>query len=253
MYAMAGQARASGRRRTARARRAALPRGAGQLTRARILDAGLVLLGAHGAGGLSMRALAEALGTAPMSLYRHVRSKDELLSAVVAMVLERLDFELAERGPWTERAAAWMHSLRNQLCRFPAVVSILMLHGHYAPALLRATNTLLRILRDAGFEGRDAVRACREIMWSTLGFVSAELRGPTFSPSFYARALREPHHAGAVPLRPQDVAEVAAHMPYLLTRDLDEVFSSIVKHLLAGLAAELGAQKGGRVATATRR
>jgi AcrR family transcriptional regulator len=205
----------------------------GRLTRARIVETGLTMLAERGADGLNMRALADALGTAPMSLYRHVRSKDDLLKAIVAMVLERHDFALPARGQWTERVAAWMHALRKQLLRSPAVVSILMQHGHYAPALLRATNVLLRLLRDAGFDGPDAVRASREIMWSTLGFVSAEVRGPTFSPSFYAQALDARTTDG------DEVAEVAAHMPYLLTRDLDDVFTAIVRHLLAGLAADL--------------
>src|SRR6185369_7675960 len=169
-----------------------------------------------------------ALGTAPMSLYRHVRSKDDLLRGIVAAVLARHEFDVPRRGPWTKRAEAWMHGLRRQLVRSPAVVSILMRDGHYAPALLRATNTLLRILTDAGFEGPDAVRASREIMWSTLGFVSSELRGPTFSPSFY------------VP-DGDDLDEVAAHMPHLRTRDLDDVFAAIVRHLLAGLEAERAA------------
>ena len=205
----------------------------GRLTRARIVETGLALLAERGADGLNMRALADALGTAPMSLYRHVRSKDDLLKAIVAMVLERHDFAVPARGPWTERVAAWMHALRAQLIRSPAVVSVLMQHGHYAPALLRATNVLLRLLREAGFAGPDAVRASREIMWSTLGFVSAEVRGPTFSPSFYAQAL-DGRASDA-----DDVSEVAAHMPYLLTRDLDEVFAAIVRHLVAGLAADL--------------
>jgi AcrR family transcriptional regulator len=204
-----------------------------RLTRARIVETGLALLAERGADGLNMRSLADALGAAPMSLYRHVRSKEDLLKAIVAMVLERHDFALPARGQWTERVAAWMHALRAQLLRSPAVVSVLMQHGHYAPALLRATNVLLRLLREAGFDGPDAVRASREIMWSTLGFVSAEIRGPTFSPSFYAQALHEQAGDGA------DLAEVAAHMPHLLTRDLDDVFAAIVRHLLAGLAADL--------------
>jgi hypothetical protein len=128
-----------------------------------------------------------------------------------------------------------MRTMRDQLRGSPAAVSILIEHGHYAPALLRATNTLLRILREAGFDGPDAVRASREIMWSTLGFVSAELRGPVFSPSFYVEALRPLEQA----TQPDDVAEIAAHMPHLLTRDLDAVFDAIVRHLLAGLAMEL--------------
>ena len=204
-----------------------------RLTRARIVETGLALLAERGADGLNMRALADALDTAPMSLYRHVRSKDDLLKAIVAMVLERHDFAVPARGPWTERVAAWMHALRSQLLRSPAVVSVLMRHGHYAPALLHATNVLLRLLREAGFDGPEAVRASREIMWSTLGFVSAEVRGPTFSPSFYAQAL------DARATDADDVSEVAAHMPYLLTRDLDDVFAAIVRHLIAGLAADL--------------
>jgi hypothetical protein len=131
-----------------------------------------------------------------------------------------------------------MHSLRAGLLRSPAVVSILLQHGHYAPALLRATNSLLRILRDAGFDAADAVRASREITWSTLGFVSAEVRGPSFSPSFFIQAISDRQRA-AGGLEAGDVDQVAAHMPHLITRDLDDVFAHIAEHLLAGLAAEL--------------
>jgi AcrR family transcriptional regulator len=229
--------------RASRRRAAAPKRGAvspARLTRERIVAAGLELLAARGPEALSMRALGDALGAAPMSLYRHVRGKDELLGAIVAAVLERLDLDLPACGPWSARVAAWMHSLRRQLLASPKVVSILMQHGHYAPALLRATNRLLAILREAGFGRPAAVRACREIMWSTLGFVSAEIRGPTFSPSFYVHGLRAAERGATDSLRPEDVAEVAAHMPYLLRRDLDDVFGAIVRHLLAGLDAERG-------------
>jgi AcrR family transcriptional regulator len=236
LYAMGSQARAArsirSRRRHGDRRTADAP-----LSRERIVAAGLELLHTRGGGELSIRALADALGTAPMSLYRHVRSKDELLSAIVAAVLERLRLDVPAKGPWTKRVSAWMHSMRQQLLQSPAAVAILIERGQYAPALLRATNTLLRILRQAGFEGGDAVRASREVMWSTLGFVSAEIRGPRFSPSFYMQALRAADGNGTA-LHADDVAEVAAHMPHMLTRDLDEVFAFIVKHLIAGLAAE---------------
>jgi AcrR family transcriptional regulator len=204
------------------------PPAGSRLSRRRVVEAGLDLLAERGRDGVSMRALADALGTSPMSLYRHVHGKEDLLRALVALVLERMDLAPPAGGAWTDRVAAWMHALRDQLRRAPAAVSILIEHGHYAPALLRATDTLLRILREAGFDPPGAVRASREIMWSTLGFVSAELRGPAFSPSFYVQAV----HDG------ERLDEVAAHMPHLLARDLDGVFDAIVRHLLAGLAAE---------------
>lgn len=218
-----------------RPRKRPRPAGDGRLTRRRIVEAGRRLLAARGRDGVSMRALADALDTSPMSLYRHVRGKDDLLRAIVAQVLERMDLAPPAGGAWSDQVAAWMHALRDQLRRTPAAVSILIEHGHYAPALLRATDALLRILREAGFDRPGAVRASREIMWSTLGFVSAELRGPVFSPSFYAQAIQEPGDGHGV----GGLKEIAAHMPHLLTRDLDEVFGAIVRHLLAGLAAEL--------------
>ena len=70
----------------------------GRLTRARIVETGLTLLAERGADGLNMRALADALGTAPMSLYRHVRSKDDLLKAIVAAVLERFAVDADPTG-----------------------------------------------------------------------------------------------------------------------------------------------------------
>ena len=219
-----------------RARSRPKPAADTRLTRRRIVETGRHLLTERGRDGVSMRALADALGTSPMSLYRHVHGKDDLLRAIVALVLERMDLAPPAGGPWIDRVAAWMHALRDQLRRSPAAVSILIEHGHYAPALLRATDTLLRILREAGFDRPRAVRASREIMWSTLGFVSAELRGPVFSPSFYVQALRPLDGASAPD---GDLNEIAAHMPHLMTRDLDEVFGAIVRHLLAGLAAEV--------------
>ena len=207
-----------------------------RLNRRRVVEAGLALLIERGRDGVSMRALADQLGTAPMSLYRHVRGKDDLLRAIVGLVLERMDFTPPPGGTWLDRIGAWMHTLRDQLRRTPAAISILIEHGHYAPALLRATNTLLRILREAGFDRAGAVRASREITWSTLGFVSAELRGPVFSPSFYMEALRPLDETRAAE---DDLGEIAAHMPHLMTRDLDEVFDAIVRHLLVGLEAEL--------------
>jgi hypothetical protein len=53
------------------------------------------------------------------------------------------------------------------------------------------------------------------------------------------QTIGEAQHTAAAALRPEDFAEVAAHMPHLMTRDLDDVFAHIVRHLLAGLAADL--------------
>jgi AcrR family transcriptional regulator len=213
-----------------------------------VLEAALALLQRPGGGDLSMRELADALGTAPMSLYRHVRNKDDLMDGLTSLVLGRIGLEAPADGPWRERAAAWMHALRTQLLAYPAVTPMLRMSRHYAPALLRATNGLLRIMLDAGLEGREAVRATREITWATLGFVTTEIRNrPRLAgelPSLLPSAL------AAEPVR-HEVAEIARLMPHFLETDVDEIFAATVRHLLAGLAAEVPARRvrgGGRQA-----
>ncbi|MFJ8434135.1 TetR/AcrR family transcriptional regulator C-terminal domain-containing protein [Kitasatospora sp. NPDC094019] len=61
---------------------AAAPRPAaaeGELSRERLIAAALDIADTEGLAALSMRAVAARLGTAPMSAYRHVTSKDELV------------------------------------------------------------------------------------------------------------------------------------------------------------------------------
>src|ERR1700712_5283333 len=51
----------------------------GQLDQAAIVNAGIAVADAEGLAALSMRRVAAELDAAPMSLYRHVDNKDELL------------------------------------------------------------------------------------------------------------------------------------------------------------------------------
>ena len=56
------------------------------LSRERIALVAVALADADGIEGLSMRKLASELGTAPMSLYRHLANKEMLLDAMVDIV-----------------------------------------------------------------------------------------------------------------------------------------------------------------------
>jgi AcrR family transcriptional regulator len=69
----------------------------------RILSAARDLLLEHGIEGVSMRAVAGRVGLTPMALYRHFRSKEDLLGALVeqghATFLQYLQRALAEPSP----------------------------------------------------------------------------------------------------------------------------------------------------------
>ncbi|MDT7549302.1 MAG: hypothetical protein QOE84_1696, partial [Actinomycetota bacterium] len=60
----------------------ASPNRARELTRDDVIDAAAELVAEGGYAGLNMRALAERCGVATMTLYRHVRTKEDLLGAL---------------------------------------------------------------------------------------------------------------------------------------------------------------------------
>ncbi|MER0428929.1 MULTISPECIES: TetR/AcrR family transcriptional regulator [Streptomyces] len=69
-------------------------------SRYEITVAALALADAEGLAAVSMRALAQRLGTGPASLYRYVGSRDELLDLMADAVAGELDLSAAPSGDW---------------------------------------------------------------------------------------------------------------------------------------------------------
>ena len=214
------------------------------LSRQGILEMGMKLIIEGGVDALSMRALAVALETSPMSLYRHVHNKDDLLVGIAGVALDQLVLDIPASGDWRLRAAEWMHGMRRQLMNHPAALPSLMQHGQYAPAYLRATNMLLQVLLDAGFRGRAAVRACREITWVMMGFVTAEMRSPEKAIESYVSESGPSPYARLEELPPDARSQIAPLIPFFLEHDMDALFESSVDHLLDGLASALAREIG---------
>lgn len=80
-----------------------------KLSRAAVVDAALALLDAHGRAALGMRAVADALGVRPASLYKHVGDlaglEALLAEAAAAELATALDAALARLAPAADGAA----------------------------------------------------------------------------------------------------------------------------------------------------
>jgi AcrR family transcriptional regulator len=76
----------------------------------RIVEAGLRVADTEGLGAVSMSRVAAELGAAPMSLYRHVASKDDLLLLMLDLAIGTPP-EPAGRT-WREGLAAWAWAAR---------------------------------------------------------------------------------------------------------------------------------------------
>jgi AcrR family transcriptional regulator len=189
-----------------------------------------------------MRALAEKLGCGPMSLYSHVRDKAELLEAVGALALERMDVEIRDGGTWTEQLESWMHSLEQRLLEHPELGELIARQQNDSPALLRAIRAPIRVLLEQGFDRPAAVRAAQGMLWVAIGFFfigSLPLRYPRDdSPADQlAAALAKTPEA--------ERAEAELILPHLAAREGDsrDVYAAVVRRLIAGLASELEADR----------
>jgi AcrR family transcriptional regulator len=95
---------------TTRRRRA--PRGSGEQLRAEIVQAAKALLaGSDDASGVSIRAVADAVGVTSPSIYLHFADKEALLDAVVTDVFGELDAAMVS-------AAAGLELPLDRLCAF---------------------------------------------------------------------------------------------------------------------------------------
>lgn len=88
-------------------------------SRTQITTAALALADAEGLAAVSMRALAQKLGTGPASLYRYVGSRDELLDLMADAVAGEMDLAGTTGGDWLDELVGLALQSRDAHVRHP--------------------------------------------------------------------------------------------------------------------------------------
>jgi AcrR family transcriptional regulator len=134
-----------------------------------------------GFDSLSMRKLAEELDTAPMSLYRHVANKEDLLDGMVDVVFGEM-YPPAIGGDWKSELRERGVSARAALLRHPWAIGLMETRMHPGPASAVHHNATMGCLREAGFPFREAVHAYNLLDSYTYGFALQEKTIPFETP-----------------------------------------------------------------------
>src|SRR5215472_17323122 len=85
-----------------------------------IVTAAIEVIDHAGVSGLSMRRVAEQLGTGVASLYAHVSGKDELLELVFDELVGQVPLEEADPARWREQVHRMLRDLRDILAAHAA-------------------------------------------------------------------------------------------------------------------------------------
>ncbi|HEX6131810.1 MAG TPA: TetR/AcrR family transcriptional regulator C-terminal domain-containing protein [Actinomycetota bacterium] len=216
------------------------------LTRERVVEAALRVMDEEGLEAVSMRRVAREVGVEAMSLYNHVRDKEDLLDGVAVRVMAEFGFpdedEAADPiGYGREVARAWRRLLRAH----PNVIALFATrHKPFGDVeSLRPMEVALRALTDVGLSAEDAVQAFHVFGGYIMGYVlmeTGQMFGPGDDGGADVEALRRT-------LPAEDLPNVTAALPWLATCDLDAQFEFGLDLLLEGLRARVAAaQPAGR-------
>lgn len=198
------------------------------LSRERIVATAVELLDAQGRDGLTMRRLADRLGSGVMSLYWHVDDKEDVFDLALDSVLEyRGPPQRLEPRGWRGDVVHMLEDWRAGMLRHPWSASLLPRRA-LGPNILIRLELLSKTLSGAGVADADLNVA----VWSLWNYVmGATITRASFDISDDVRAAAQERLSGLSERYP-----TIERSRLLLDNDWDGAFRKGLDFLLDGLA-----------------
>jgi len=218
----------------------------GRLSRERIIQAALQIMDHEGLDAVTMRRVAREVGVEAMSLYHHVRGKEDLLDGICTHVMRDFRYPDEDR-PWIEvvrdGAREWRRVVRNHPNGIP------LWTDRQGPMTeldaLMPMEFALRVIDRAGMDPRQGLLVFNVLGGYIMGVVMMELGAmfPTGSsqPARTIHSCSDPaklaENVKAHTLPPERFPYLLAALPHLAECDPDEQFEFGLDLLLAGIQA----------------
>jgi AcrR family transcriptional regulator len=183
-----------------------------------------------GIESISMRRLAQELGVEAMSLYTHVRNKEDLLDGMVDAVIGAIP--IAGDGSWKDELRQMMLAARGVMLLHPWAPRTIETRTAPGAAALHYVNAVLGVLREAGFSVAQAHHALHILGSRVLGF-TREIFDDSADPDQAAASLGDEFRA-AFPYA-AELAVAVSHEGALGPCDDEGEFEFALDFLLDGL------------------
>ncbi|MFD7692620.1 TetR/AcrR family transcriptional regulator [Streptomyces sp. NPDC059805] len=205
-----------------------------------ILDAAADLLRTDDAESFSVRKLAAVLGTDSSSLYRHFRSRTELLRAVADRVLAAAMDGYRPEGDWRQRLTTLALRVREAFADQPQLAAVWGRYVSSGAGSRAVMEEVLQALRASGLPDEEVPTRYHRLAVLLAALVAAEAGGRLVSPKEHEEGMELFRVAvlGADPERYPALAHYArevrplgadrdAAFDDLLTAQLDRIESAI--------------------------
>jgi len=186
------------------------------------LGAAVDLADREGLGALTMRRLGTDLGVEAMSLYKHVANKEDILGGIVELVVAEIEIP-SDGADWKEAMRRRAMSARQVLADHSWAIGLLEERRSKGPNALGYIDSILRVLRVAGFSPENAAHAFwlldsyvygHVIQETSLSFKSEEEVGEATETLLENVAIEEYPHL-------VEMAEHALRSEYSLDHEFD--------------------------------
>lgn len=198
-----------------------------------MISAALTIVERDGIESLTMRRVADEVAASPMSIYRHVRDKDELL----VLLLDRLASELPRPGLPSEpraRLLAACQTMRDGLAEHPWIIDILAAGDLIAPSILWLMEEIVASFVACGLSYAEAADGYRAVWQLTVGELIVSRGVNALSklgrPPYVLKVLAEVDEG--------ELPTLAALAPHWATARSRATYASALRALIDGLLAD---------------
>ncbi|KPM55380.1 TetR family transcriptional regulator [Frankia sp. R43] len=208
----------------------------GGLSTERIIGAALDVLREDGLDALTVRAVAERLGTSNASLYRHIASRDELIALIGDHVMGDIRIGRTGRG-WRADIEVLMSEMRRVILNQPLPDAAgRNMHG-YGPNMLRFVNAAVTAFDSAGLPRAEAVYTTIAMIELVAGAATIQRSRSGRSPSGVPAGAGFEELLDRLP--PDDVAALRETGDVYLSAPVDAVFAHSMAIFLDGVTSRL--------------
>lgn len=211
-------------------------RSKGATSREAVIAAALRVVDEVGVNALTIRAVASAAGTPPMSLYSHFANKEELLDLMYQEVALRMYADTGH-ATWQTQLTTVCHQIRRLFLEHPNWAPLLSRPA--PPMVVPLRERLFAMMQKEGISAPQALNALASAGLMSLGLVLVELgyrdaqTGSPFSTRF-ERIRRWTSEAGF-----SDGPLTRAAFEKLPGFNLGSIFDSVVSVFITGLETKL--------------